>query len=336
MNRRQMAGLLLVVGMTVGIGAWGWSATRDVFPHPRHEALFPTCDGCHQATPEGVTKPEPSFCAGCHNGQTVRTVDWSPTDRISNLNFNHATVLAAKREALGGEFPCVACHQQPGGNRMDVVIPAPEMCYGCHEPGRQHRVEGACETCHVVQGPTTIFARRPPASHTMTFRENHKAAAAANTAECQNCHVQDQCTGCHTGSEAVATPVHDVDRYHPLNYIQQHSAPAFSREVECATCHNPEAFCRDCHSARGLSAEFRPETGFHNRKQLFEFGHGQAARLGLESCVTCHAQSDCLVCHSATSGRMVNPHGPDFDPRKLRSKSPATCLVCHTSEILNR
>ncbi len=227
MNRRQLAGLLLVVALTAGAGAWAWSSTREAFQHAPHQLLFPSCDGCHQVQPDGITKPDPSFCSACHNGQTVRTVSWTPTDRASNLDFNHATVLAAKQATLGGEFPCASCHQAPGGERMDVVRPAPETCYGCHAPGKEHRVEGACETCHVIQGPTTIVAQRAPDTHTVTFAENHNAAAAANTMECQNCHVQDQCSSCHTGSEAVNTPAHDVALYHPVNFMQQHSAPAF-------------------------------------------------------------------------------------------------------------
>jgi hypothetical protein len=336
MNRRQLTGSLLVVALTAGAGAWAWSSTREAFQHAPHEPLFPSCDGCHQVQPDGISKPDPGFCSACHNGQTARTVSWTPTDRASNLDFNHTAVLAAKQATLGSEFPCASCHQAAGGGRMDVVRPAAETCYGCHAPGKEHRVEGACETCHVIQGPTTIVAQRAPDTHTVTFAENHKAAAAANTMECQNCHVQDQCSSCHTGSEAVTTPARDVALYHPVNFMQQHSAPAFSREVECATCHNPEAFCRDCHSSRGLSTQGRTDTGFHSAKPLFEFGHGMAARQSLESCVTCHAQSDCLVCHSAMSGRGVNPHGRDFDPSRLRDKAPATCLLCHTSEILNR
>jgi predicted CXXCH cytochrome family protein len=336
MNRRQLTGLVLVVALTAGVGAWAWSSTREAFQHPPHQALFPTCESCHQVQPDGVTKPDPSFCSACHNGQTVRTVSWTPTDRGSNLDFDHATVLAAKEGTLGGDFPCESCHQAQGGERMDVVRPAPELCYACHAPGKEHQVEGACETCHFVQGPTTIVAQRAPVTHTETFAENHKAAAAANTLECQTCHVQDQCSSCHTSSEAVTSPARNVALYHPVNFVQRHSAPAFSRETECATCHNPEAFCRDCHSSRGLSTQGRTDTGFHSRKPLFEFGHGMAARQALESCVTCHAQSDCLICHSALGGRGVNPHGREFEPERLRSKSPATCLLCHTSAILNR
>jgi hypothetical protein len=58
-------------------------------------------------------------------------------------------------------------------------------------------------------------------------------------------------------------------------------------------------------------------------------GHGQAARQNLESCVACHAERDCLTCHSALGGRRFNPHGPDFDAARLREKNPQMCSACH-------
>lgn len=214
------------------------------------------------------------------------------------------------------------------------------FCAVCH-------TQSGCQSCHSGELPDLILqlppgdgpgliTRRPPPTHTMFWADTHRESAAAGRTQCQVCHVQDQCSSCHTGSEAVTSPSRDVAGYHPSNFMQQHSAPAFGRDVECASCHNPEAFCRDCHAGLNMSTVGRQDTGFHNRKPLFEFGHGQAARQALESCVTCHAQSDCLVCHSAISGRGVNPHGREFDPRSMRTKAPATCLRCHTSAILNR
>ncbi len=77
-------------------------------------------------------------------------------------------------------------------------------------------------------------------------------------------------------------------------------------------------------------------TGFHNDDPGFALGHGQAARQGLETCASCHAQQDCLACHSARGGRRINPHSSDFDAGKLRDKNPELCLFCHRSTILDR
>ncbi len=208
-------------------------------------------------------------------------------------------------------------------------------CAACHAPS-------SCRSCHVEPVPAPIsrmpareagipIARRAPDYHVPTWSENHKARAAANTAQCQTCHTPDACSSCHTTSAAAPPPGKRTGGYHVGNFQIQHSAAAFGREVECATCHNPEAFCRDCHVSRGLGSEGRSDRGFHNENPTWLFGHGQAARQGLESCATCHSQGDCLSCHSALGGRNINPHGPGFDAEQLRSKNEAMCLTCHLS-----
>ncbi|MCA9768685.1 MAG: hypothetical protein KC485_07710, partial [Gemmatimonadetes bacterium] len=62
-------------------------------------------------------------------------------------------------------------------------------------------------------------------------------------------------------------------------------------------------------------------------------GHGQAARQSLESCVSCHVERDCTVCHSAQGGRRFNPHGPGFDAERLRRRNPEMCIACHGRAI---
>lgn len=69
--------------------------------------------------------------------------------------------------------------------------------------------------------------------------------------------------------------------------------------------------------------------GYHDAKRFFIAGHGQAARQSLESCVACHTERDCLTCHSALGGRRFSPHGPGFDPERLRKKNIEVCTACH-------
>ncbi len=299
MSYRRPAGALLVAALLAAVSAWGWSMSGgDIFDHNKHATLFSSCDGCHSVQPAEVSFPDPSFCQGCHNGQIAREVDWQePTRRANRFGFNHADYVA-EQEAAGEEVSCSSCHMADSGEPMDV--------------------------------------RRSPAFHTPFYLSDHRALAASATADCETCHVREQrCLGCHTGSENLDTPSQEQGLYHTLNFMQQHSAAAWSRETECSSCHNPEAFCRSCHLGLGLGAgEGRTDTGFHNWNPNFQFGHGQAARQGLESCASCHAQSDCLACHSAKSGRNINPHGPDFDADRLRDKNPQLCLFCHFSSIL--
>lgn len=298
MSYRRPIAATLVAALLAAIGAWGWSTTQDRFDHRKHETLFSSCDGCHSVEPTGVTIPEPALCQGCHNGQIARVVDWPGPGvrRSTTLYFNHAEVIEAKRE-LGEDASCASCHLTPGGGALDV--------------------------------------RRSPPSHTPFFRDNHRVLASGAASECETCHVRDQsCVGCHLGSETLDRPDQDVALYHPADFLEQHATAAWNREVECASCHNTEVFCRSCHTGLGRASAGRTVTGYHNEDVAFQLGHGPAARQGLESCASCHAQQDCLACHSATNGRRVNPHGPDFDADKLRSKNRELCLFCHFSTIL--
>lgn len=246
--------------------------------------------------------------------------------------------------AQTGQMPMPANHQADDfwlthgeGGKADAAV-----CAVCH-------ARDYCSRCHVNADAVPVIQALPtdpqvaeyvagrewpaPPTHTPFYLEGHKALAAGATENCQVCHVvEQQCQTCHLGSKTLErrSSATDVDLYHPFNFMQQHSASAWNQEMECATCHNPEVFCRDCHLNLGYaSGAFRTTSGFHNESVRFRFGHGQAARQGLEACVTCHAQQDCLQCHSAISGRRINPHGPGFDGQKLQSKNERLCLLCH-------
>ena len=146
MRHFWLAGLGIAAALTVRV-----EARAQEFDHLPHQRMFPTCESCHQVEPAAVTMPEPTLCGACHNGQTVRRVDWQgPSARPSNLAFNHASVFEAKEDALGMELPCGTCHVQPGAERMDVSRVVLEGCLGCHAPGKQHRVDASCDQCHVA------------------------------------------------------------------------------------------------------------------------------------------------------------------------------------------
>jgi predicted CXXCH cytochrome family protein len=74
-------------------------------------------------------------------------------------------------------------------------------------------------------------------------------------------------------------------------------------------------------------------SGYHDASRFFLGGHGKAARQGLETCVGCHVERDCLACHSAAGGRRFSPHGPGFDGSRLKRKNPEVCTACHGTAI---
>lgn len=202
---------------------------------------------------------------------------------------------------------CQVCHQQ-------------ESCLVCHRGTPQVAVgfpPGASGQAMGVQ----LQRRRPP-SHTASWTEAHQASASARPETCAGCHVRADCLECHRAGADRASG------YHPPGFLTTHPAQAYSRRVSCSDCHNTGQFCASCHQQAGLVARQRLLGGYHDAKQAFLGGHGQAARQSLESCVSCHVENDCLTCH-----RQFKPHGPGFDGQRLREKNPDMCSVCHGSAI---
>ncbi len=276
-------------------------------------------------------------------------------------------VLILVPAALGaqGSFPherhvelvpsCEGCHAGVTSGDTAALFPDPALCATCHDGSMAPEVEwkgpspGAvsarfphdpravkCETCHLSPGagePAAAGAERrrvgPPAAptwHGAGFDTEHGAAAAVGQPTCSSCHSDDFCTACHEGSAAPG--------FHPANFLVRHGPEAFGRLSDCSSCHSTEAFCRECHVATGVGGEGRLDTPGHDRQPIWLLNHGQAARQDLESCVSCHRQTDCLQCHSTVGGLGVNPHGSEFDPTRMSDRNRLTCRICHVSDPL--
>jgi predicted CXXCH cytochrome family protein len=304
------------LALTVGAGAL-FAASRGAvdFPHQKHAALAGGgCETCHAGIYSGEASQnvsvKPTLCAGCHNGQTLPEIDWqgyTPTDR--GLKFEHST-----HPKLG----CQTCHGVPGGEGDMAVQPASgAICLACHGNGATDHFEvgvNPCETCHFEPAP----------GHTPDWKTQHATAAAAELPNCTQCHKETFCVDCHDG------PVNPGFQYHPANFVTRHAAESWAAPMECAECHSREVFCRDCHSNQGVAQDGRQNGGYHDGVANWLQQHGAAARQGMESCTTCHQQTECLACHSAKTGWRVNPHGPDFDPDRAADRSTQSCAICHT------
>lgn len=211
-----------------------------------------------------------------------------------------------------------------------------ERCATCH-------TQQSCLTCHVAPatGAVTALAsagpgrgrgaetkRTKPVTHVAAFRNQHERLAAASPRSCSTCHTRSECLECHRPDPAASRG------YHPAGFLTKHPASAYSRETSCADCHNPQQFCQSCHRTAGTVAKTTLGVGiFHDGKRQFLFGHGQAARQSLESCVSCHVERDCLKCHGAVGARGFSPHGPGFDAARLKRKNPLMCIACHGTAI---
>lgn len=271
-------------------------------------------------------------CASCHVDAEARgviaAVPAAPPSLTLPRFAAHYTIPPSHLapDFLGDHGPqaetgsCATCHTR-------------EDCATCHtgeRPEAMARLASAAE----VMAPGVLLARRAPDSHDRaSFVVDHGALAAAEPSSCAACHTRTMCSDCHEAAAVrVVMPTELAGpRFHPDNYMARHSAEAYGRRLECATCHDVAAFCRDCHAEAGFEATGRLGPGFHDAERLWLLRHGQAARQGLESCASCHQQTDCLQCHSTVGAFQVNPHGPGFDPERARSRNPAICFVCHVT-----
>jgi hypothetical protein len=301
---------------------------------------------------------EPGFNTGGHGklakpeslkGTSYQIAQSCPTcharDYCINCHVNapEETAIAAlqpDRRALAVEVdtarPAPDSHEEAtwikthgSGTTMPVLK---KECSVCHS-------QQSCEACHMVppkkvtevpsEGPGrargVVALRKRPESHASNFVDAHGRQAAAKPQYCAACHSREQCLECHRPNPAA------VAGYHPADFLLRHPLAAYSRETSCADCHNTGQFCKACHVQAGLqtTSTFGTKQKYHDANGAFVAGHGQAARQNLESCVSCHTESNCLTCHSAVGGRHFNPHGPGWDADRMRSKNPQMCFACH-------
>jgi hypothetical protein len=281
-----------------------------------------------------VARPVAASCATCH------AQDFCAQCHVNAPEVPAIQALARDPRSLAihAKLEAPATHEDPGFIRHHgrQVRQNAASCASCH-------TRESCLTCHAgsaanVQGMPTAgpgrgagarVERRRPESHGLDFSKSHAAPASARPQTCAACHARPQCLECHRPSAADAPP-----GYHPAGFLTIHPAAAYSRETSCNDCHNQAQFCTNCHVTAGLNSPgLLRGNGFHDAKQAFFLNHGQAARQNLESCVSCHAERDCLTCHSSLGGRRFNPHGPGFDPGTLRRKNSQVCTACHGAAI---
>jgi hypothetical protein len=285
-------------------------------------------------------------CARCHvNAGTEPAIVALQRDaRVARLVAGRAPV-----------YPVPADHRSDGFDREHGELARANVsrCGACH-------ARPSCTTCHIGSGASALLARMPaverggapgvllrlqPARprlsmialpqvrqdtgvgqprtvrvHDALFSTKHQVAAATGALSCAGCHEQRFCSDCHAGGGGR--------RFHAANFVQGHASDSYSRENQCSSCHNPELFCRSCHRASGLGSKGRLDAAFHTAQPQWLLQHGRAARQGLQSCATCHAQRDCLACHS-TLGWGVNPHGAGFRADRLADRNSTQCRMCH-------
>lgn len=296
-------------------------------------------------------------CATCHARESCARchVNAATQPLIASLGRDaRVATLVANRPA---SYPLPADHQAEGfvRNHGTAARQLTQRCAACH-------ARPACTTCHIGSGASDVMPRMPVPEpggapgvqlqlqpprvrvsqqqaalqqaapqqaapqqkavrvHSANFRTEHRAEASNGALSCAGCHERRFCADCHT--------TENPRRFHRANFVQSHAPESYGRETDCASCHNAELFCRSCHSQSGLASKGRLDAAFHTAQPQWLLQHGRAARQGLQSCTTCHAQRDCMTCHS-TLGWGVSPHGPGFRADRAASRNATQCLMCH-------
>jgi len=270
-------------------------------------------------------------CATCHTSDRCVAchVDGG-RDEIEQIPRAPAAMV---QPVWTAEYPTPASHT----SRDFMVAHAPPTgaageCVTCH-------TSDDCLSCHVASIPDVIVSlparvdvpapgvglesHGPPTHESLFFMNAHSSLSAADAGTCATCHTETYCVECHDGPADGG--------YHPPSFVAQHSADAFGRADECATCHSTAAFCRECHVEGGLGSQGRLGAGYHDAEPMWLIRHGQPARQSLESCASCHQQTDCVQCHGVLGAFQVSPHTASFDARAAWARSPRTCLACHIS-----
>ena len=294
------------------------------FAGPGHGNLAHPAGATYAVAPSCATCHAQDFCLQCHVDAPEQEIIQALARDPRSLAITAA--LAAPASHDGFQFyrshgssaesdpgTCQACHTQ-------------ESCLECH--ATRPRTVLAMYPAGPHRGKGATVERRRPLTHGEDFALVHADPAAAAPQTCAACHAMPQCLDCHRPD-----PGQGAGGFHPAAYLSLHPVSAYNQETQCADCHNTSQFCASCHINAGVIATGPLKAGYHDAKQFFALGHGQAARQNLESCVACHAERDCLTCHSALGGRRFNPHGPDFDAARLREKNPQMCSACHGSTI---
>ena len=354
-------------------------AVADTFPHARHAKLFTTCTSCHAGVTTGDTTtlwPPPELCAGCHNGDLARPVNWTPRPpRVTNLTFDHVPHIAMFEAMDSGGATCQRCHAPADSLPfMDVGRASPARCVGCHGQGAtSHLTQSSCEPCHttlhdaVALDTARIRAFPRPPSHDSAWVLHHQTAATGTT--CAVCHAQQFCSSCHVNArmvqaieslppdDRVAAMVRGQRVTYPrpashlaANWDRAHGAVAKAGVAECANCHAQES-CLGCHRIQErvptIATLPRRTAGAARGVDLaglrpadhlpgMQLRHRTLAAGGTTTCGTCHRPSYCASCHDAA--KAPGFHGADFVQRHAQQAytAEAECAACHQTQIFCR
>jgi hypothetical protein len=315
--------------------------------------LVPQSEACLECHPEAVCTGElDGPCKVCH---AVKPKAYA-TLRVKHkagieIIFPHARHVAGKKvKAACRDCHAIALEAQPlPGLRKNPSLPGMRLCLECHGHLEQYDAL-QCGVCHLVEKGGILKTKlgggvvlTPPSwmagmEHGAAWTTEHAGSAANHASLCGTCHRSEDCDRCHAGTgQAMPSEIHKDD------WIMMHGYASLSGDLHCAACHNLQHFCLPCHRQSGAAWDSPsgldvPSGSVFHPEGWYAFSgvnkHASEAKSSLGSCVACHTEQDCMLCHAAPF-QAFSPHPPsDVWHKKcktLTSKNPGVCLKCHTA-----
>jgi hypothetical protein len=310
---------------------------------PREAACLP----CHAAQVDRA-RQAPDTCGTCHLGFEARE-DGGPAAIVPASSMPHPRLSFSHARHLERGQTCESCH---AGVREATVatrrhLPTMRDCFRCHAPaGLGEGVASSpltCGACHVTNGAGQLRTRWPEGwmnpprwmagmRHDPEWLARHRWVGADQGPLCAQCHTESDCAECHDGRVRPR-------RIHPGDYLTTHPAMARRDEPRCSSCHTVSQFCAECHARLGISPISAPDVRsperHHPPPAMWTRGpnlHAREAVRSMQSCASCHAEEDCVVCHGAPGiGAGVSPHPPGFATqcRTALETNSRACATCH-------
>jgi hypothetical protein len=246
-----------------------------------------------------------------------RSIAVYPPQRMP-LRFDHGMHLKAGAD-------CTSCHDaaRKSPRAADLNLPRHPECEVCHDiqaarAGQETTPKSTCATCHPGFDETV---------HKVPARVDFPAP---NLIFDHAKHVQKkvECTTCHGQMLDVVMATRNQ----------------LPKMATCLTCHDgrqASGECKTCHLTQPSgrlqiifsSGMMRPTQGNPfgmDHGPRFEFNHGTRASLNRETCMECHAESDCQTCHDSLR-KPLSVHPNDFITlHPLQARVDATkCESCH-------
>lgn len=340
MISRRAAALSVLLLVLLGGGMLSASQRAgSIFPHQRHDFVFPVCEGCHAGIVSGKADevfPKAQDCQRCHDGKRQDSVAWrDPAPRVSNLSFSH-TEHRLNIDPARDSTSCLTCHAASDPpRRMVVAGPSPARCLACHTNASATHIAptARCRDCHVTLAeaprlPVERVARFPkPAWHDAEdFRTEHGKAPRAQASSCAVCHARESCERCHANAASVPliagmsrdTRVASLTAGKEATYFTPRSHESSDwRDLHGATAMSATASCANCHTQPSCDACHGGGTGTSRRAIASLPGPGVRAGLGV---------NPVRIDRAVHPANIVSRHGT------LAASGGMTCAQCHSEQ----